>query len=90
MVLERASAETAAAVLIPSAYTNFADLKLYLGTGVTVGSIDEKSYKCEKPKIKRHIFVKEKAPWTLIPEDGVVRLDTSPDAHLIVPHPPAS
>ncbi|KAF2791688.1 hypothetical protein K505DRAFT_376577 [Melanomma pulvis-pyrius CBS 109.77] len=54
-------------------------------TGVTVGSIDEKSYKCEKPKIKQHIFVKEKAPWTLIPEDGVVRLDTSVDAHLIVP-----
>ncbi|KAF2714995.1 DUF636 domain-containing protein [Pleomassaria siparia CBS 279.74] len=57
-------------------------------TAMTVGSIDEESYKCEKPKTKRHIFVKEKASWTPIPEDGAPRLEMSPVAHSMVPHSP--
>jgi hypothetical protein len=54
-----------------------------------VGSIDDASWKVEKPKVKSHIFVKEKAFWTQIPEDGTDRLETSSVAHLIKPHPPA-
>jgi hypothetical protein len=54
-----------------------------------VGSIDDNSWGVARPTIRKRIFVKEKAFWTHIPDDGVERLETSEVAHLIKPHPPA-
>ncbi|ORY17576.1 S-adenosyl-L-methionine-dependent methyltransferase [Clohesyomyces aquaticus] len=45
-------------------------------TSVTMGSIDAESFTCELPKIRRHIFTKEKAPWFELPDDGALRQDT--------------
>ncbi|KAF2012738.1 S-adenosyl-L-methionine-dependent methyltransferase [Aaosphaeria arxii CBS 175.79] len=39
-------------------------------TSITMGSIYEETYKGEWPKIKMHIYVKEKAPWVELPDDG--------------------
>jgi hypothetical protein len=50
---------------------------------VTVGSIDTASYACEAPKVKSHIFLGEKAPWIVLPEDGAEQWGTSEFAHLI-------
>jgi hypothetical protein len=50
---------------------------------VTMGSIDLASFTCDPPKIKNHIFVREKAAWDVLPEDGAERWGTSEFAHLI-------
>jgi hypothetical protein len=50
---------------------------------VTMGSIDPDSFICEPPKIKNHIFVREKAAWDVLPDDGAERWGTCEFAHLI-------
>lgn len=57
-------------------------------TAVTVGSVDPQSFKGEWPKVKNHIFLKEKAPWVTLPDDGAERLEAFPlaFAHVIEPY----
>lgn len=55
-------------------------------SAVTAGSIDRDSFKGDWPKVKKHIFLKEMAPWTVLSDDGAERLDTSSFAHLVEPH----
>ncbi|KAF2624019.1 S-adenosyl-L-methionine-dependent methyltransferase [Macroventuria anomochaeta] len=50
---------------------------------LTMSSLDLESLKCEPPIVKRHIFLREKAPWLMLAEDGADRWGTSEDAHLI-------
>jgi hypothetical protein len=50
---------------------------------VTMGSVDAGSFTCEPPKVKDHIFLREKAPWFVLPDDGAERWGTSDVAHLI-------
>jgi hypothetical protein len=52
---------------------------------ITMGSVDLQSFKCELPKVAKHMFVSEKAPWVLLPDDGAERWGTMENAHLIVP-----
>lgn len=49
---------------------------------LTVGSIEQGSLEAPMPKVKQHIFLKEKAPWLVLPEDGAERLETWESAHL--------
>lgn len=51
--------------------------------GVTMSSIDLESLQGEQPKVGKHIYVREKAPWVVLPDDGAERWGTSEDAHLI-------
>jgi hypothetical protein len=44
-------------------------------TSLTASSIDES--RLLLPEVSEHIFVKEKAPWHKIPEDGIGRFDGS-------------
>ncbi|KAJ4303072.1 hypothetical protein N0V90_001963 [Kalmusia sp. IMI 367209] len=46
-------------------------------TGLTAASIDFDSLKGDKPKVVQHIFLKEKAPWVVLPDDGAKRWQTS-------------
>jgi hypothetical protein len=39
-------------------------------TSLTWGSVDSDSLKSAMPKVKKHIFLKEKAPWVVLPDDG--------------------
>lgn len=50
---------------------------------VTMGSVDLSSFTCEIPKVKTHIYLSEKAPWFVLPDDGTDRWGTSEFAHLI-------
>lgn len=50
---------------------------------LTMGSVDLESMRCEPPKIRKHIFLREKAPWLVLSDDGAERWGTSEDAHLI-------
>jgi hypothetical protein len=50
---------------------------------VTMGSVDPGSFACEPPKIKKHMYLSEKAPWFVMPDDGAERWGTSEFAHLI-------
>lgn len=50
---------------------------------LTMSSVDLESLKCEPPVVKKHIFLREKAPWLMLAEDGAERWGTSEDAHLI-------
>ncbi|KAF2176804.1 S-adenosyl-L-methionine-dependent methyltransferase [Zopfia rhizophila CBS 207.26] len=59
-------------------------------TGLTMGSIEEQSLKCDMLKVRRHIFLKENAPWVLLPDDGADRLETAPFADKVVPYPTSS
>ncbi|KAL5119081.1 hypothetical protein ACEQ8H_003005 [Pleosporales sp. CAS-2024a] len=52
---------------------------------VTMGSIDTSSFTCDAPRVKRHIDLREKAGWVVVPEDGTERWGMSPVAHLIEP-----
>lgn len=54
--------------------------------GLTVGTIDLESLAAEVPplKVSKHIFLKEKAPWVVLPDDGTERWGTSEFAHLLV------
>ncbi|KAF1957378.1 S-adenosyl-L-methionine-dependent methyltransferase [Byssothecium circinans] len=47
-------------------------------TGLLMAGIDLESFKGTLPKIKQHIFLGEKAPWFVLPDDGAARLQTSP------------
>ncbi len=51
---------------------------------LTMGSVDITSLNCELPKLKKHIFLREKAPWLVLADDGAERWGTSEDAHLIL------
>jgi hypothetical protein len=48
------------------------DLSLLMST------VDLDTFKGTMPKIKQHIFLKEKASWFVLPDDGAVRLETLP------------
>lgn len=48
-----------------------------------MSSVDLESMICEPPVVKKHIFLREKAPWLMLAEDGADRWGTSEDAHLI-------
>lgn len=50
---------------------------------LTMSSVDLQSMVCEPPKVSKHIFLREKAPWLILAEDGAERWGTSEDAHLI-------
>jgi ubiquinone/menaquinone biosynthesis C-methylase UbiE len=50
---------------------------------VTMGSIDAGSLTCESPKTMQHIYLSEKAPWVVLPDDGAERWGTMESAHLI-------
>lgn len=45
------------------------------GMGLTLGSLDLETFKGTLPKVKQHIFLREKAPWVEIPDDGAERLE---------------
>jgi hypothetical protein len=45
---------------------------------VTMGSIDEDTVKGELPSANKHIFLKEKAMWYVLPDDGLERYETFP------------
>ncbi|KAF2639053.1 S-adenosyl-L-methionine-dependent methyltransferase [Massarina eburnea CBS 473.64] len=47
-------------------------------TGLLMAGVDLETFKGTMPKIKQHIFLKEKAPWFVLPDDGAARLQTSP------------
>ncbi|KAF2750279.1 S-adenosyl-L-methionine-dependent methyltransferase [Sporormia fimetaria CBS 119925] len=42
---------------------------------ITMGSVNGASLKDAWPKVTKHIFLKEKAPWTILPDDGAPRFD---------------
>lgn len=47
---------------------------------ITAGSIDEESVKCGLGvKPSEHIFLREKAEWFEVPDDGVPRYEGFPD-----------
>jgi len=50
---------------------------------LTMSSTDPESFKCELPIVIRHIYLREKAPWVVLPDDGSERWGTSEFAHLI-------
>jgi hypothetical protein len=50
---------------------------------LTMSSTDPESFKCELPKVNRHIYLREKAHWVVLPDDGAERWGTSEFAHLI-------
>jgi ubiquinone/menaquinone biosynthesis C-methylase UbiE len=50
---------------------------------VTMGSTEAASFTCEAPKVKKHIYVGERAAWDVLPDDGGERWGTCEFAHLI-------
>ncbi|UPX12279.1 uncharacterized protein EKO05_0002834 [Ascochyta rabiei] len=50
---------------------------------LTMSSVDLGTMECEPPVVKKHIFLREKAPWLVLAEDGAERWGTSEDAHLL-------
>jgi hypothetical protein len=50
---------------------------------ITMGSVDMSSLTCESPKVKNHIYLHEKAPWVVLPDDGAERWGTWEFAHLV-------
>jgi hypothetical protein len=50
---------------------------------ITMGSVDMNSFTCESPKVKKHIFLSEKAPWVVLPDDETERWGTCEFAHLL-------
>jgi hypothetical protein len=42
---------------------------------VSMGSIEEESVMGELPKVESHIWLKEKAGWVVVPEDGARRCE---------------
>ena len=45
--------------------------------GIVFGSVDVETLKGGMPKVEQHIFLREKAPWVTLPEDGAKRMETS-------------
>jgi ubiquinone/menaquinone biosynthesis C-methylase UbiE len=56
-------------------------------TSLTAGSIDIETFKGEWPKVTKHIFLKEKAAWFMLPDDGAQRKDTANVPGEVVPKP---
>jgi hypothetical protein len=55
------------------------------GMALCMATMDVESLKTEAaPKVVKHIFLREKAPWVVLPEDGAERWGTSEDAHLLM------
>lgn len=54
---------------------------------LTMASVDLDSIKGTKPSVEKHIFLEEKAPWMVLPDDGVKRHETSSFADRLVPQP---
>ncbi|KAJ8111784.1 hypothetical protein OPT61_g5700 [Boeremia exigua] len=52
-------------------------------TYLTMSSLDLESLTCELPTVKQHIFLREKAPWLTLAEDGAERWGTMEYAHLL-------
>lgn len=50
---------------------------------ITMSSTDPDSFTCELPQVGKHIFLQEKAPWVVVPDDGVERWGTEESAHLL-------
>lgn len=49
-----------------------------------MATVDLESLKTETtPKVIEHIFLREKAPWVVLPEDGAERWGTSEVAHYL-------
>lgn len=46
-------------------------------TGLTAATIDSESLDALQLKVEQHIFLKEKAPWVIIPDDGAERWQES-------------
>ncbi|KAF2031344.1 S-adenosyl-L-methionine-dependent methyltransferase [Setomelanomma holmii] len=51
---------------------------------MSMGSVDIKTMTCEPPTVRRHIYLSEKAPWVVLPDDGTERWGTMETAHLLV------
>jgi ubiquinone/menaquinone biosynthesis C-methylase UbiE len=51
-------------------------------TSLALGTVDLKSLKAAIPKVKQHIFVEEKVPWEVLPDDGAPRLQGMSEKHL--------
>ena len=52
--------------------------------GLCMATVDLSSLKTDStPKVVKHIFLQERAPWVVLPEDGTERWGTSADAHLL-------
>jgi hypothetical protein len=50
-----------------------------------MATIDVESLKTEvAPKVVKHIFLREKAPWVVLPEDAAERWGTAENAHLLM------
>jgi hypothetical protein len=65
---------------ISMSYSSDAD-----GIALCMATVDLESLKTEvAPKVSKHIFLREKAPWVVLPEDGTERWGTSEDAHLLM------
>jgi hypothetical protein len=47
-------------------------------TSLTWGSVDSESLQVAVPKVKKHMFLKEKAPWVVLPDDGADHYEDFP------------
>lgn len=45
---------------------------------LTMGSVEMNTFKSNVPKVSQHIYVKEKAAWDILPEDGAPRYQVLP------------
>ncbi|KAF9734133.1 hypothetical protein PMIN03_008580 [Paraphaeosphaeria minitans] len=45
-------------------------------TGLVLGSLDMDTFKGAMPNVEQHIFLREKAPWVTVPDDGAKRMET--------------
>lgn len=45
-------------------------------TGLVLGSVDLETLEGELPEVEQHIFLREKAGWVVVPEDGARREET--------------
>jgi hypothetical protein len=54
------------------------------GLCLVMSTIDFESLTSDTtPKVEKHIFLREKAPWVVIPDDGTEKWGTSEHAHLL-------
>ena len=54
------------------------------GIGLCMGTVDVQSLKTPTvPKVIEHIFLRERAAWVVLPEDGTQRWGTSEVAHFL-------
>ena len=50
--------------------------------GFTAGTFNGESVRGELPKVSEHIFLREKAAWFEVPDDGIPRFDGFPEEFL--------